>query len=146
MSIKQFEDLEIWQLARKLTNKVYSINFGKDFGLANQICRAAVSIMSNIAEGFERDGNREFIQFLYIAKASCGEVRSQLYITHDQGHIDPQQMKECIELAKAISMRTAGLIKRLRDSGMKGIKYKTTDKETLYHQELQKIFNEVIKR
>ena len=84
MTIKYFEDLEVWQEARQLTRQVYRLTnnskFSKDFGLSNQIQRAAVSIMSNVAEGFERGGNQEFIQFLYIAKGSCGEVRSQLYV------------------------------------------------------------------
>src|SRR5437870_6461434 len=84
MPIKHFEDLEVWKEARRLTRQVYRLTkdsrFSKDFGLSNQMQRAAVSIMSNIAEGFERGGNQEFIQFLYVAKGSCGEVRSQLYV------------------------------------------------------------------
>jgi len=83
MTIKYFEDLEVWREARHLTRQVYQITqdatFSRDFGLRDQIRRAAVSVMSNIAEGFERGGNREFIQFLYVARGSCGEVRSQLY-------------------------------------------------------------------
>ena len=77
MQVKNFEDLEIWN-ARALTREIYQLTrdskFSRDFGLRDQIRRAAVSIMSNIAEGFERGGNQEFIQFLYVAKASCGEV------------------------------------------------------------------------
>ena len=84
MQIKSFEDLEIWQIAKGLAVKIYSLSraprFSKDFSLRDQMRRAAVSIMSNIAEGFERGGNQEFVQFLYIAKGSCGEVRSQLYV------------------------------------------------------------------
>ncbi len=84
MQIKNFEDLEIWKDARLLTKAVYQltkdVKFAKDFALRDQIRRAAVSVMSNIAEGFERGGNQEFIQFLYVAKASCGEARSQLYV------------------------------------------------------------------
>ena len=79
MSLKNFEELEIWKLARDLTNQVYSVsgngNFSKDFVLRDQIRRSTVSIMSNIAEGFERGGNPEFVQFLSIAKGSCGEAR-----------------------------------------------------------------------
>ncbi len=84
MQVKNFEDLEIWKDARLLTRGIYQLTrdstFSKDFALRDQMRRAAVSIMSNIAEGFERGGNQEFIQFLYVAKASCGEVRSQLYV------------------------------------------------------------------
>ena len=84
MSVRYFEDLEVWKEARRLTKEVYAAThdagFSKDFGLRDQIQRATVSIMYNIAGGFERGGNQEFIQFLYIAKASCGEVRSQLYV------------------------------------------------------------------
>jgi four helix bundle protein len=82
MAVKYFEDLEVWKSARTLTRKIYALTgknaFSKDFGLCDQIRRASVSIMSNIAEGFERGGTQEFIQFLSIAKGSCGEVRCQL--------------------------------------------------------------------
>jgi four helix bundle protein len=88
---KRFEDLVIWQKARKLTKAIYEVTksgaFAKDFGLAGQIQRSAVSAMSNIAEGYERSGRAEFHQFLSIAKSSCGEVRSQLYVALDVGHI-----------------------------------------------------------
>jgi four helix bundle protein len=90
--VEHFEDLIAWQKARALTKSVYQATqqgaFSRDFGLAAQIQRAAVSIMSNIAEGFERGGRGEFHQFLVIAKASCAEVRSQLYIALDVGHIN----------------------------------------------------------
>ena len=93
MQVRTFEDLEIWKDARALTWEIYQLTrdskFSNDFALRDQIRRAAVSIMSNIAEGFERGGNQEFIQFLYVAKASCGEVRSQLYVTLDQSYIAP---------------------------------------------------------
>lgn len=91
MSLKDFEELEIWKMARDLTNQVYSLSsdgkFSKDFVLRDQIRRSAVSIMSNIAEGFERGGNPEFVQFLSIAKGSCGEARCQVYIAMDQEYI-----------------------------------------------------------
>ncbi len=93
-SIKRFEDIESWQLARKLTQEIYTISkqngFEKDFGLQNQTRRASVSILSNIAEGFERNGNKEFLQFLSVAKGSAGEVRAQLYVALDQNYIDRQ--------------------------------------------------------
>ncbi len=82
VEIKKFEDLEIWQKARGLTHEIYSISsvgeFAKDYGLKDQIRRSSVSIISNISEGFERDGNKEFLQFLSLAKGSCGELRAQL--------------------------------------------------------------------
>ena len=92
MAIQNFEDLEIWKEARRLTQTIYQLTrdsrFAKDFGLRDQIRRAAISIMSNISEGFERGGNQEFIQFHYVAKGSCGEVRSQLYVALDQEYVD----------------------------------------------------------
>jgi four helix bundle protein len=95
MHVKYFEDLEIWKEARRLTNKIYCLasrpKFAKDFGLRGQIQNATISVMSNIAEGFERTGNQEFSQFLYVAKGSCGEVRSQLYVAVDQGYISANE-------------------------------------------------------
>ena len=92
--VERFEDLIAWQKARQLTVEIHRITaqgeFAKDFGLRNQIRRAAVSVMSNIAEGFERGSRGEFHQFLVIAKASCAEVRSQLYVAQDVGYIDQE--------------------------------------------------------
>lgn len=104
MSAKYFEDLEVWKLSRNLTNTIYSISndgrFAKDYGLRDQIRRAAVSIMSNIAEGYERGGNKEFIQFMSISKASCGEVRSQLYVAMDQNYVGKTK---CVQLTGIIT-------------------------------------------
>lgn len=90
--VKRFEDLVAWQKARKLTREIYRVTavgaFAKDFGLKDQARRATVSIMSNIAEGFERGGRSEFHQFLSIAKASCAELRSQLYVSLDAHHLE----------------------------------------------------------
>ena len=92
--IERFEDLIAWQKARQLAADIYRVsahgNFSKDFGLRDQIRRAAVSTMSNIAEGFDRGSRSEFHQFLVIAKASCAEVRSQLYVALDVGYIDQE--------------------------------------------------------
>ncbi len=88
----RFEDLLVWQRARELTRVIYELTqggaFARDFGLRDQIRRAAVSVMSNIAEGFERGSDTEFGHFLSIAKGSCGEVRCQLYVASDQGYVD----------------------------------------------------------
>jgi four helix bundle protein len=145
MSIKQFEELEIWQLARKLTVEICRLDFSRNHSLAYQIRRAAISIMSNITEGFERDGNQEFVQFLYIAKGSCGEVRCQLYIALDLGVIDENKTELLMDLARTISRKIAALIKHLRTSGMKGIKYKAEDKYKKYQEDLMRIYNESIK-
>ncbi len=95
MKVQNFEDLEVWKLSRELTNHIYSITkhdlFSKDFGLKDQVRRASISIMSNISEGFERGGNKELIQMLYIAKGSCGEVRYQLYVALDQQYMNEQK-------------------------------------------------------
>jgi four helix bundle protein len=89
--LKRFEDLIAWQKARVLTREVYKVTrsgtFARDFGLKDQIQRASVSVMSNIAEGFERGRPGEFFQFLNTAKGSCGEVRSELYVAYDAGHV-----------------------------------------------------------
>ena len=95
--IDKFEDIESWKRAREVTQKIYQLSssgeFARDYGLKYQIRRSSVSIMSNIAEGFERDGNREFINFLSIAKGSCGEARSQLYVALDQQFISVEDFR-----------------------------------------------------
>ncbi len=111
--IEKFEDLIAWQKARILTRKIYQVTregeFAKDFGLRNQIQRAAVSIMSNIAEGFERYNPNEFHQFLSIAKASCAEVRSQLYVALDVAYLNNDQFISLLNLAKETGRVIGGL-------------------------------------
>lgn len=128
MSVKTFEDMEVWKEARRLTQRIYHLtkneDFAKDFGLRDQIRRAAVSIMSNIAEGFERGGNQEFVQFLYVAKASCGEVRSQIYVALDQNHVANIEVGELTKSFKRLSSMISNLITYLRKSGMKGEKFR----------------------
>ena len=128
MTVKYFEDLEVWKLAREVTNRVYSLTrkdaFSRDFGLVDQIRRAAVSVMSNIAEGFERGGNQEFIQFLFIAKASCGEARCQLHIALDQGYITEKEFNVLLESFKKLSITIHNFINYLRTSRFKGEKYR----------------------
>src|SRR5258708_39379331 len=103
---RQFEDLRIWQEARSLAQEAYRITkqalFRRDFGLRDQITRAATSTMSNIAEGFERGSRKEFIQFLNVAKGSNGEVRSQLYVALDQEYIDKKKFSLLRETTLAL--------------------------------------------
>jgi four helix bundle protein len=128
MAVKLFEDLEVWKEARRLTQRIYQLtkneNFSKDFALRDQIRRGAVSIMSNIAEGFERGGNQELVQFLYIAKASCGEVRSQVYVALDQHYMPSKEVDELTNSFKRLSSMISNLITYLRESGMKGEKFR----------------------
>ena len=128
MKIKKFEDLESWKKARTLTNRVYEAtaagSFTRDFGLKDQIRRASISILSNIAEGFERGGDREFLQFLAVAKGSCGEVRSQLYIAVDQGYLSQDLFERLLSNAEEIGRMISGLMKYLSKSELKGSKYR----------------------
>lgn len=124
--IERFEDIEAWQDSRVLVSTVYGLtratDFSRDFGLRDQIQRAAVSVMSNIAEGFERGSNKEFIQFLYIAKGSVGEVRSQLYASLDLGYIDKPTFDTVTGHALILSRKIASFVKYLNQSHLKGAK------------------------
>lgn len=127
-TIKRFEDMEAWQKARELAREVYAASnggtFAKDFGLREQMRRAAVSIVSNIAEGFERGGDKEFGQFIAQAKGSSAEVRAQLYVAMDQGYLDKETFDRLSDMAIQINRMLAGLMKYLRSSDFKGSKYK----------------------
>jgi four helix bundle protein len=107
MAVRRFEDLVAWQKARELTGLIYDLTrsskFARDFGLRDLVQRAAVSIMSNVAEGFERARRPEFHQFLSIAKASCAEVRSLLYVARDVGYIDDEQFARAMSLAEQVA-------------------------------------------
>jgi four helix bundle protein len=111
--ITRFENLIAWQKARSLTRTIYRVTrqgaFARDFGLSGQIQRASVSIMSNIAEGFERSGLGEFHQFLSIAKSSCAEVRSQLYVALDAGHLSQIEFEELFAQAEEVGKIVGGL-------------------------------------
>jgi four helix bundle protein len=135
MAIENFEDLNVWKRARELVNLIYRITrskkFSEDKGLVDQIRRASVSILSNISEGFERGSNVEFIQFLYIAKASCGEVRCQLLIASDQGYINQKELNETKELTLKVSGMIGNLINYLRKSKIKGAKFKKPLKKSI---------------
>ena len=127
-TIKRFEDIKAWQKARELTRRVYQTTavtaFRQDWSLRDQIRRAAVSVMSNIAEGFERGGDREFIQFLSIAKGSAGEIRAQLYVAVDAGLLDQQTFQELQDEASATGSLIGGFMKYLQESRKGGLKFK----------------------
>ena len=122
-----FEELHVYQRARELTHTVYSVTrngaFARDRALTSQIRRAAISVMSNIAEGFERGATTEFVQFLYIAKGSCGEVRAQLQIAHDQRYLSDEQYRPLLDLARQTSGMLSNFIARLEASNYKGEKH-----------------------
>lgn len=127
-TIKIFEDLEIWQLSRILCNDISEIinktDLNSDYRLRDQINGSSGSIMDNIAEGFERDGNREFHNFLSIAKGSCGECRSQLFRIVDRKYINEQKFIELKNKTIELSNKIGGLMSYLRKSELKGIKFK----------------------
>lgn len=127
-TIERFEDLQTWKIARELTREVYRVSkndlFARDYGLRDQIRRASVSIMSNIAEGFERDGNKEFVNFLSIAKGSSGEIRSQLYVALDQNYISEGEFNSIQGKTVENSRVIAGLNKYLNQTDIRGIKFR----------------------
>jgi four helix bundle protein len=116
-TVQQFEDLNVWQDARNLVREIYQVTkqrvFRRDFGLRDQITRAAISTMSNIAEGFERGTRKDFIRFLNMAKGSNSEVRSQLYVALDQQYIEQNTFDALRESTLALSRRMAKFIKYL---------------------------------
>ena len=128
MTYKSFEELTAWQKARKLVNEIYDATedklFSKDFCLRDHLRKSSISILSNIAEGFERGGTAEFMQFLWIAKGSAGELRSQLFIAFDQKYINSDKFRALTDLTKETASIIAGLITYLKKSNLKGIKYK----------------------
>ncbi|MCB0823104.1 MAG: four helix bundle protein [Bacteroidales bacterium] len=125
---EKFEEIEAWKKARKLSKNIYlqtrKESFQNDFALTNQIRKSSGSIMDNIAEGFDRGGNKEFIQFLYIAKGSASETKSQLYRALDQSYIQNEEFEVLYTLVNEITLMLGKLISYLRNSGYKGSKYK----------------------
>jgi len=113
-TIKRFEEIEAWQTARELTKVIYSFTeeskFSRDFGLKDQIRRASVSIMSNISEGFESQTQPQFIRYLGVAKASAGEVRSQLYVCKDLEYVTQDQFAKAFAMAEKASRQIARFI------------------------------------
>jgi len=127
-TFKNFEEIVAWQKARELCKKIKKLTekpeFTRDYKLKDQILSSSGSIMDNIAEGFERQGNKEFVQFLYISKGSCGETRSQLYRASDYGYITPEEFNDIFFDTLEVSRILNGLINSIHDSDLKGYKYK----------------------
>lgn len=128
-TIAKFEELEVWQFARELTNEIFEIfstseQFSRDYKLKNQINGSSGSVMDNIAEGFERGGRNEFINFLTYSKGSAGEVKSQLYRALDRKYISQEQFHQLYEKADLIGKKTGPFINYLNTSEHKGTKFK----------------------
>lgn len=135
-TIERFEDLLCWKKARELTSEVYkALKDCKDYGFKDQIQRASVSVMSNIAEGFERGTKQEFLNYLYIAKGSAGEVRAQLYAAHDIGYINIQTFKYLKSLAEECSRLLSSFTKSLKTSEARGLQYKQEKTKTELERE-----------
>jgi four helix bundle protein len=129
-AVRDFEELAIFQKARELSAKIYPVTrrgeFKYDSRFVQQIRAAAGSIMDNIAEGFERRGNKEFLNFLYIAKGSCGEVRSQLIRANDVGYLTPEEYNELYIECRKLSAGIMNFIKEIKSSDLTGAKFKSS--------------------
>jgi four helix bundle protein len=127
-AFQKFTDIEAWQKARELTFQVYAITkqtrFSRDYELTRQIRGASNSVMSNIAEGFDRNGTGEFVQFLSIAKGSVAEVISHLYVALDQKYIIEEEFERVSALAIEVGNKIGALMRYLRRSGMRGTKFR----------------------
>lgn len=125
--IEKFEDLIAWQKSKSFAVKIYSATdegkFAKDFGLRDQIRSASISIVSNIAEGFERKGNKEFLQFLFISLGSVAEVKTQLIISFELNYISKEKFEELNELIIEIQKIIKGLVSYMKESDLKGSKF-----------------------
>ncbi len=131
-TIERFEDIDAWKAARVLTAEVYRVtasgDFARDFGLKDQIRRASISIMLNIAEGFDREGNNELRQFLAVAKGSVGEVRAALYIALDARFIDEEQFETIRKMTDDTGRLIGGFMRYLSTSSYRGRKYRSDEK------------------
>ncbi len=129
-TIQRFEDLICWQKGRELTREIYrAFALCKDYGLKDQIQRAAVSVMSNIAEGFERGTRQELLNYLYIAKGSAGEVRSQLYAALDIGYLNIETFKRLHPLAEECSRLIQSFASKVKGGALPGMQLKVMQKE-----------------
>ena len=121
MAAHSFESLRVWHLARRLNVQIYSVAgkdlFARDFALREQICRASISVMSNIAEGYERENRKEFAHFLRIARGSAAEVRAQLYAAEDLGYVQPATARDLRCEALGLSKQLAALVRKLSLEG-----------------------------
>lgn len=119
MKKEGFENLNVWQRSRELVNQVYLMTkdskFYKDRILMDQIRKSAISVLSNISEGYERGSNTDFVRFLYISKASCGELRAQLFIAKDQGYINEKEFEQTIDTSRRVSGMLGNLISYLKN-------------------------------
>lgn len=130
-TVQKFEDLICWQRARELANFIFTVSdmtTFRDFDLKRQIRRAAISPMSNIAEGFDRGTQNEFVDALFIAKGEVGEVRSQLYLAHDRGYIDISKFREGVALTDECSRLIQSFVQKLKGEGRRGLQFKKVQK------------------
>lgn len=142
-TIQRFEELLCWQRSRELTKEIYRAFLNcRDFGLKDQIQRAAVSVMSNIAEGFERGTQAEFVNFLYIAKGSAGEVRSQLYIALDVGYLNIEIFKNLNVLVVDCSRLIQSFADKVKSSGWRGLQFKHVSREDAFDAELRQVIRQ----
>ncbi len=129
MIVQKFEDLEIWQLSKELCKEIFKLSsrepFCNDYRFRDQIRASSGSIMDNIAEGFTRGGNKEFIQFLSISNGSCSEVRSQSYRALDFEYISDSELADILERTDKIIRKTNALMNHLKNSTITGPKYKS---------------------
>lgn len=128
-TISRVEDMLVWQESRVLVKDIFvltsSKNFEKEYALRDQMKRSAISIMSNIAEGFGRGGNKEFIQFLYISNGSVNELKSQLYISFDFNLVSEDVLNEFLSVLLKVENMNKALIRKMKESEFTGVKYKT---------------------
>ena len=149
-TIKSFEDLFCWQKARELTKFIYKITnnsaFSKDYGLKDQIRRAAVSVMSNIAEGFDRGTKLELVNYFFIAKGSSGEVKCQLFIASDCGYISQKEFNQGYKLSEEVSRLVQSFITRVKTGSRSGLQYKMEKKKDMGKEILKQYAPEMYKK